>query len=87
MIRYVDRRAESLERVMRFISDRNWSSVGVAMVFFVVVGDGLEVCVVGSVGACGWSRLDSKVACGLGEMWWSVHNITNRQGNTDQQCQ
>jgi hypothetical protein len=32
MTRYVDRRVESLERVMRFISDRNWSSVGVAMV-------------------------------------------------------
>ena len=33
MTRYEDSCAESLERVMRFISVRNWSSVGVAMMF------------------------------------------------------
>lgn len=35
MTRYWDSCAESLESVMRFISERNWSSVGVAMVDFV----------------------------------------------------
>lgn len=40
MTRYWDSCAESLESVMRFISVRNWSSVGVAMAFVCGVGDG-----------------------------------------------
>lgn len=75
MTRYWDSWAESLESVMRFISERNWSSVGVAI--FVVSGDGLLNGV--WLNACWvqgrWSRKSHAAL----KMWWSVHHITKQQ--------
>lgn len=81
MTRYWDRRAESLERVMRFISERNWSSVGVA-IFLWCFGYGLfEGSVVKRV-LC--SRLlESKVACGF-EVVCAPYHCNDKSGIDEQ---
>lgn len=70
MTRYWDSWAESLELVMRFISCRNWSSVGVAIVRFRLPVCGKRTCFVACVVTrCEYASLGSRIAkvgCGCG---------------------